>query len=250
VQADTVVPGVGDSQAWDRYAYSMNNPVKYIDPSGHDYELWHFDKYGILPSNREKTDHKFDNALEGFFQSGEPIVIEIGEIVIVIMPEGSQLNFNRSELEQRLGLALVITGEYLDIGELIEIFLTGGSGGPDITALWDVIITQIGTWLKGESPFIDEIDKSIPPLIGTNQDVLVQFGDFSIALIAKGIGASAGGPAGYVAAVVVDMITTAINLIYDENRNFGTLENHIVIGIPVCSDCVDQWGKTYIVLLP
>ena len=32
-QADTVVPG--GVQGYDRYAYSNNNPVRYIDPSGH-----------------------------------------------------------------------------------------------------------------------------------------------------------------------------------------------------------------------
>jgi len=35
IQADTIVPGAGNPQAWDRYAYTSNNPVKYIDPSGH-----------------------------------------------------------------------------------------------------------------------------------------------------------------------------------------------------------------------
>jgi RHS repeat-associated protein len=34
-QADTIVPGAGNPQAWDRYAYTNNNPIKFIDPTGH-----------------------------------------------------------------------------------------------------------------------------------------------------------------------------------------------------------------------
>lgn len=35
-QADTIVPTQTQGvQAWDRYAYVNNNPVKYVDPSGH-----------------------------------------------------------------------------------------------------------------------------------------------------------------------------------------------------------------------
>jgi hypothetical protein len=29
--------GAGNPQAWDRYAYTLNNPLRYTDPSGHDY---------------------------------------------------------------------------------------------------------------------------------------------------------------------------------------------------------------------
>jgi RHS repeat-associated protein len=35
LSADTVVPGAGNSQSYDRYAYSLGNPIIYIDPSGH-----------------------------------------------------------------------------------------------------------------------------------------------------------------------------------------------------------------------
>ena len=35
IQADTIVPGEGNSQAYDRYAYTLNNPLRYTDPSGH-----------------------------------------------------------------------------------------------------------------------------------------------------------------------------------------------------------------------
>jgi RHS repeat-associated protein len=37
VQADTIIPSPGQPVAWDRYAYTANNPIKYIDPSGHHY---------------------------------------------------------------------------------------------------------------------------------------------------------------------------------------------------------------------
>ncbi len=35
VQADTVVPNPANPQALNRYSYVLNNPMKYVDPSGH-----------------------------------------------------------------------------------------------------------------------------------------------------------------------------------------------------------------------
>jgi RHS repeat-associated protein len=35
LSADTVLPGAGNSQAYDRFAYSLGNPILYNDPSGH-----------------------------------------------------------------------------------------------------------------------------------------------------------------------------------------------------------------------
>ncbi|MCC7353186.1 MAG: RHS repeat-associated core domain-containing protein [Anaerolineae bacterium] len=35
LQADTIVPDPGNSQAFNRYAYTLNNPLRYTDPSGH-----------------------------------------------------------------------------------------------------------------------------------------------------------------------------------------------------------------------
>ncbi len=32
---DTIIPGAGNPLAWDRFAYTLNNPVRYTDPSGH-----------------------------------------------------------------------------------------------------------------------------------------------------------------------------------------------------------------------
>ena len=35
ISADTIVPQPGNPQAWNRYAYVYNNPLKFKDPSGH-----------------------------------------------------------------------------------------------------------------------------------------------------------------------------------------------------------------------
>jgi RHS repeat-associated protein len=32
---DTIIPAPSNSQGWDRYAYTFNNPVLYVDPDGH-----------------------------------------------------------------------------------------------------------------------------------------------------------------------------------------------------------------------
>jgi len=37
LSADTLVPEAGRPQALNRYSYTINNPLKYIDPTGHDY---------------------------------------------------------------------------------------------------------------------------------------------------------------------------------------------------------------------
>jgi RHS repeat-associated protein len=34
-QPDTIVPNLYDPQAWNRYSYALNNPIRYNDPSGH-----------------------------------------------------------------------------------------------------------------------------------------------------------------------------------------------------------------------
>jgi hypothetical protein len=37
ISADSIVPGAGNPQAFNRYSYALSNPLKYIDPSGHKY---------------------------------------------------------------------------------------------------------------------------------------------------------------------------------------------------------------------
>jgi RHS repeat-associated protein len=39
VTADSVVDGSTDSQGWNRYMYTRGNPVRYMDPTGHYWQL-------------------------------------------------------------------------------------------------------------------------------------------------------------------------------------------------------------------
>ncbi len=38
VSADAIVPGAGNPQSFNRYSYVLNNPLRYIDPTGHMWE--------------------------------------------------------------------------------------------------------------------------------------------------------------------------------------------------------------------
>jgi len=43
LQADTLVPNPGNPQSLNRYAYTLNNPLRYTDPSGHYADKTHYD---------------------------------------------------------------------------------------------------------------------------------------------------------------------------------------------------------------
>jgi RHS repeat-associated protein len=39
ISADTIIPDPINPQEFNRYSYCLNNPLRYIDPSGHDVEV-------------------------------------------------------------------------------------------------------------------------------------------------------------------------------------------------------------------
>jgi hypothetical protein len=78
VQADTIVPGAGNPAAWDRYGYVLNNPMTYVDPSGHwpvgddvdidnysqsDVDYWISKIHSDFPNIHIVTDPNFDGKL-------------------------------------------------------------------------------------------------------------------------------------------------------------------------------------------
>ena len=58
ISPDSIVPGAGNPQAFNRYSYVNNNPIGYIDPSGHDRDCHVGDFYcdtGIHKNPRPKN---------------------------------------------------------------------------------------------------------------------------------------------------------------------------------------------------
>ncbi len=52
LSADSIVPGASNPQALNRYSYVFNNPLKYVDPSGHDLM--------IVPGYADDNDYEVD----------------------------------------------------------------------------------------------------------------------------------------------------------------------------------------------
>jgi RHS repeat-associated protein len=71
VQADTIVPGAGNPAAWNRYGYTVYNPVKYMDPSGHIPVIDDPELYKVLQteSEKEKPALSEDRSIEGNSQT-------------------------------------------------------------------------------------------------------------------------------------------------------------------------------------
>ena len=48
-QPDSIVPSPGSSQSLNRYSYVLNNPLKYIDPTGHAEQgaIWNQPSWGV-----------------------------------------------------------------------------------------------------------------------------------------------------------------------------------------------------------
>jgi RHS repeat-associated protein len=62
--ADTIVPDMSNPQAFNRYSYVANNPLKYIDPSGH---CWGFAS-GL---RNNSVGASVCNGIDGFFQDAQ-----------------------------------------------------------------------------------------------------------------------------------------------------------------------------------
>jgi RHS repeat-associated protein len=73
--ADTLVPDGKNPQQFNRYSYGLNNPVKYLDPSGHDpidaaWEQAFYAAHGRAPNDDDRRDRLFSLLFSGSGPNG------------------------------------------------------------------------------------------------------------------------------------------------------------------------------------
>lgn len=88
-QPDTIIPGVGNSQAWNRYSYTLNNPVGFTDPSGHSpTDGCQYEGCSSTPTDTHKIRRKTAELKIGHFEN--------------VVLNGSISDYSISELEMIL----------------------------------------------------------------------------------------------------------------------------------------------------
>src|SRR6185295_6834750 len=67
IQPDTIVPDMYNPASWNRYGYARNNPLKYMDPTGHSEEIpnsqdWSFANGSYTPDAGSLTGYVYGRA--------------------------------------------------------------------------------------------------------------------------------------------------------------------------------------------
>jgi hypothetical protein len=88
VQADTIVPDPANPQSLNRYAYVLNNPLRYVDPTGHMPRAEIMKYLGF--STWEETQEYFSDA-PSVLKMLEHTGVEIGSIVVASDPKYTEL---------------------------------------------------------------------------------------------------------------------------------------------------------------
>ncbi|HNT78272.1 MAG TPA: RHS repeat-associated core domain-containing protein [Anaerolineae bacterium] len=134
--ADTIVPNPANPQSLNRYAYALNNPLRYIDPSGHK-PIEETDKQTSAPPPKKHSLDAVGIRLD--FTIGAVVAFDINIEIIMKLPD--EVRFENG----RLYAPGIETDIFVSPGGQI---LTGGSGitvGP--IGIWDLpSLTEYPGW--------------------------------------------------------------------------------------------------------
>ncbi|NOH04081.1 MAG: hypothetical protein HND47_19985 [Chloroflexi bacterium] len=175
-QPDTIVPDPSNPQDWDRYSYSRNNPLKYIDPSGHFICSQDKNSDDYCPNHGGGSDNNNDgngsnNNDGGFGDNNNPSTL--GDIVKNTNTPKPACEYvfsasNCQTVSKLLGISVLIldmTALGISVtGAILE--LVAAVGGPEALAL------AIGTYAKTLNP-IENIIGGISLSISAANDFFI-----------------------------------------------------------------------------
>ena len=143
--ADTIIPGAGNPMAWDRFAYSNNNPVNYTDPSGHwsipsfnfnsrqlaqDFTNWALDKTGLSNLGFTTSDVQQGLSIAG---TGLDVIAEGTDVIAVGLSVAATVAgtaLGAPEIGYGVGEALALG--FLQFGNCMATMATISSLGSDL----------------------------------------------------------------------------------------------------------------------
>gem|GEM_PF-6638408 len=227
LSADTLVPDSNQPQSFNRYSWVRNNPLKFVDPTGHKED----GECGLNDEDCERQPPTIEEfiiqTLQGMVDAindparTEPIVIPLEDgTYFVIMPVGADPLQERPEWFEPIAGFFAGAGVFMDFVEVM-LAMPGAGAEPGLIDIGLAGATDLfsgDTWVAGK-PHPD-----LPPMFLAGQDVLWTAGvDYVGPLAGGAVGlVVSGNPAG--AAVgynVTDFITSGLSVIYDWDRALG-----------------------------
>ncbi len=128
IQADTIIPSMWDPQSWNRYTYTLNNPLKYVDPTGHqsitygalNRELLEEEGHGDLVQQSINSTAQIKDTTRLIVESFPPLAIHAGATGAPLFPDEEKRGL--AERGMLLGGALLgpaakTTGTVMDVGK-------------------------------------------------------------------------------------------------------------------------------------
>jgi RHS repeat-associated protein len=170
LSADTVVPGVFNSQSMNRYSYVRNNPLSRVDPSGHMDEKTVAEKKLVVWIDPNSSNYRGDDRYDRDFGPGSGS----------IESHPSQQGWGDLATETQYRAEGLAHEEHSIVGNLVRLGLVGmskGGSSSTVVILVNGVFLTIRTTTSGEVQMAQTFDPSIGIVPDWSSVILFSFSD-------------------------------------------------------------------------